>query len=362
MLSKLPLITASDRLYFAYGSNLSPEQMAHRCPDSIFLGKATLPEYRWQVNERGVANVVPAPAPVSSSPQADRKGRRSGRHGSGDDNEEEEQGVEGLVYAISAEDERQLDQYEGVAKGRYERFELCVDFEPVRGNVFARCTSASVARAVREEEEEEQGIKRGEGRRARSWGEGEGDQQRRRRDHRREHDDGGRRRGASVGHPPCSSSSAAVGGGGWRSSILGLLGLPSRTERRAPSPSPARERERSVGVKPVCALVYASTEHVRDGGIKARYVPRMERAMADAVALGVSRGYVERQMVPRVRLASRSFSRRMSLAGGEGGPEKEEEGKGRREGEGGKRRSVYQSDGSGRRGRRDSVVDRHRDH
>lgn len=359
MLSKLPLITASDRLYFAYGSNLSPEQMAHRCPDSIFLGKATLPEYRWQVNERGVANVVPAPAPVSSSPQqADRKGRRHR-------DDEEAAAVEGLVYAISAEDERHLDLYEGVAKGRYERFELCVDFEPVRGNVFARCTSASVARAVREEgEEEEQGVKRGEGRRARSWGEGEGDQQRRRRDHRREHDDGGRRRGASVGHPPSSSSSAALGGG-WRSSILGLLGLPGRTERRAPSPSPARDRERSAGVKPVCALVYASTEHVRDGGIKARYVPRMERAMADAVALGVSRGYVERQMAPRVRPASAwRSSRRMSLAGGEDGLEKKEKEKqkGPREGEDGRRRSVYQSDGSGRRGRRDSVVDRHRDH
>lgn len=344
MLSKLPLITASDRLYFAYGSNISPEQMAHRCPDSIFLGKATLPEYRWQVNERGVANVVPVPR---RSPQEERKGRR-GR-------DDDDAAVEGLVYAISAEDERQLDLYEGVAKGRYERFNLWVDFEPVRGNVFARCTSASVAKAVREEE----GIRKEAGmeRRARSWGEGDGDQQRRRRDQSR-HQDGGRRRGASVGNPPSSSSSAATGNG-WRNSILGLLGIPGRTER-APSPSPARDRERTVGVKPVWALVYASTVHVRDGDIKSRYVPRMERAMADAVALGVSRGYVEKQMLPQVRPASRS-SRRMSMVGGEDGPKKEKE-KGRRDGEGGERRSVYPSDESGRRGRRDSVVvDRHRD-
>ncbi|KAI7777419.1 hypothetical protein LA080_003571 [Diaporthe eres] len=348
MLSKLALITASDRLYFAYGSNLSPEQMAHRCPDSIFLGKATLPEYRWQVNERGVANVVPVPKRL---PQEDRKGGR-GRDRNGDG-----AAVEGLIYAISAEDERQLDLYEGVAKGRYEKYDVCVDFEPVRGNVFARCTSASVARAVREEE----GIKREAGveRRAHSWGEGDGDQQRRRQDDRR-HQDGGRRRGASVGHPPSSSSSATTGGG-WRSSILGLLGIPGRTGRApSPSPSPARDRERAVGVKPVWALVYASTVHVRDGDIKARYVPRMERAMADAMALGMSRGYVEKQMLPQVRPASRS-SRRMSLVGGEDVPEKEKE-KGRREGEGGKRRSVYQSDRSGRRGRRDSVVvDRHGD-
>lgn len=340
MLSKLPLITASDRLYFAHGSNISPEQMAHRCPDSIFLGKATLPEYRWQVNERGVANVVPVP---KRSPQEDRKGRRGRNRDDGDDAV-----VEGLVYAISEEDERKLDLYEGVAKGRYERFNLWVDFEPVRGNVFARCTSASVAKAVRGEE----GIRKEAGmeRRARSWGEGDGDQ-------RRRHQDGGRRRGASVGHPPSSSSSAATGG--FRSSILGLLGIPSRTER-APSPSPAREREKAVGAKPVWALVYASTVHVRDGDIKSRYVPRMERAMADAVALGVSRGYIEKQMLPQVRPAWRS-SRRMSRVGGEDGPEKEKE-KGRREGEGGKRSSVNPSDESGRRGRRDSVVvDRHRD-
>ncbi|KAK7698975.1 hypothetical protein SLS64_012030 [Diaporthe eres] len=350
MLSKLPLITASDRLYFAYGSNISPEQMAHRCPDSIFLGKATLPEYRWQVNERGVANVVPVP---KRSPQEERKGRRRD-HDDADDNNAVV--VEGLIYAISAEDERQLDLYEGVAKGRYEKYDVCVDFEPVRGNVFARCTSASVAKAVREEE----GIRKEAGmeRRARSWGEGEGDQQRRRRDQSR-HQDGGRRRGASVGHPPSSSSSSAAVGGGWRSSIMGLLGIPGRTGRApSPSPSPARGRERAVGVKPVWALVYASTVHVRDGGIKARYVPRMERAMADAVVLGVSRGYVEKQMLPQVRPASRS-SRRMSLVGGEDAPDKEKE-KGRREGEDGKRRSVHQSDGSGRRGRRDSV-DRHRD-
>ncbi|KAG6355888.1 hypothetical protein INS49_015272 [Diaporthe citri] len=332
MLSKLPLITASDRLYFAYGSNLSPEQMAHRCPDSIFLGKATLPEHRWQVNERGVANVVRVPR---RSAQEDREGRRRGRDGNGDDDDAAV--VEGLIYAISAEDERQLDLYEGVAKGRYERQNLWVDFEPVRGNVFARCTSASVAKAVREEREEEGGIKREE-RRARSWGEGEGDQQRRRRDSRH-HQDRSRRRAASVGHPPTSSSSAAVGSGGWRSSILGLLGIPGRT-RRAPSPSPARDRERAVGVKPVWALVYASTVHVRDGDIRARYVPRMERAMADAAALGVSRSFIEKQMLPQVRPAWRA-SRRMSLAGGEDGPEKERE-KGRRDGESGRRRSVYQ--------------------
>lgn len=348
MLAHHPLITASDRLYFAYGSNLSPEQMAHRCPDSIFLGKATLRGHRWQVNERGVANAVPVPRKDSS-----KKGQR------------DEAVVEGLLYAVSAADERRLDRYEGVAKGWYERFEVQVDFEPVRENVFARCTSASVARAVRDEREAgERGapsVTVGVERRARSWDEAEGDDhQRRRRDHRSR--DGGRR-GTSVGSSSSTSSSSAAAAisGGFRNSILGLLGLPSKTER-VPSPSPAREgrgRERAVGFKPVVALAYASTVHVRDGDIRARYVPRMERAMADAVALGVSRAFVEKQIVPQVwgaRPAGKA-SWRMSLAGAEDGSEK-----GKREVESVKRRSVSQSDGLRRHGRRDSVaVDRHRD-
>lgn len=350
----MPLIAPSDRLYFAYGSNLSPEQMARRCPDSIFLGKATLPGYRWQVNERGVPNVVRAPAPA---PREERKGRRGRRRDRGDGDGDGDEGavVEGLIYAISPDDEHKLDQYEGVARERYEKHEWRIDFEPVRGNVFARCTSESVARAVREE----QGFRREAGAdgRARTWGEGEGDQQRRRRHHRREQE-GGRRRGASVGHKPSSSSSVAFGR--WRNSILGLLGIPGRTGR-ARSPSPARDRERAVGVNPFEALVYASESDIRDGDINPRYVPRMERAMADAVVLGVSRSYVEKELVPKVRRAWRS-SRPMSMAGGEDGLEKERD-KGRRDGESGKRRSVYQSDGSGRGGRRDSVdVDRYRDH
>lgn len=362
MLAHHPLITASDRLYFAYGSNLSPEQMARRCPDSIFLGKATLRGHRWQINERGVANLAPGPVPAAGS-KAGKSTRGRSRSGGDDykDGKEDANVVEGLIYAISAADERQLDSYEGVAKGRYDKFEVQVDYEPVRDNVFARCTSASVARAVRDEREAAGAAGVLEKRRTRSWGEGEGDddRQRRRRDHRPR--DGGRR-GASVGSSSSSSSSSIVGGG-LKSSILELFGIPNKAAR-ALSPSPGRGergREKVVGGKPVLALVYANTVDVRDGDIKERYVPRMERAMADAVALGVSKRFVEKQMVPRVlgpRPAGRS-SRRMSLAGGRGSPERE---KGRREGEVAKRRSVSQPDGSGRRGRRDSVVmDRHRD-
>jgi gamma-glutamylcyclotransferase len=73
-------------LYFAYGSNLCLEQMAARCPESRYIGLARLHNFRWQINQRGVANVVP-------------------KHGSV---------VEGLCYLLSRRDEVRLDRNEGV--------------------------------------------------------------------------------------------------------------------------------------------------------------------------------------------------------------------------------------------------------
>ncbi|KAG8159522.1 hypothetical protein KVR01_010159 [Diaporthe batatas] len=386
MLADQALITASDRLYFAYGTNLSPEKMARRCPDSIFLGKATLRGHMWQVNENGLVNIVrvpTAPAPSkrekdgsrgssSSSSSSSRTSSARGRsrdHHRGIKNHDQAADpgpvVEGLVYAISTSDEERLDsKYMGIRKGRpdgaarewYEKFEVQVDFEPVRGNVFARCTSASVARAVREEREQGRAaeVLRVE-RRARSWDEGLGEGERKRRGSGRRDGGGGSRRGASVGAPSSAapSSALAVGHGGLRSSIMGLLGIPAGRRERAsspPPPPPARGRDRTaprvVGT-PVVALVYANTVYVRDGEIRDQYVPRMERAVADALALGVSREFVEKSIAPfipevwELRSGWKS-SRRKSLVGGEDGLEKDQ---GRREVERMRRR------------RRDSGVD-----
>ncbi len=82
-----------NRCTFAYGSNMWREQMRKRCPQSRLLGPAQLHGYRWIINIRGYANIV-----------ADVQGR-----------------VMGLVYAISATDEAALDQFEGVAQGRYRK-------------------------------------------------------------------------------------------------------------------------------------------------------------------------------------------------------------------------------------------------
>lgn len=101
VLPRWPLAEA-DSWYFSYGSNLSLSQMAQRCPQSVFKGKATLPGYRWQINERGVANVVQSAGCA----------------------------VEGLVYLVTPRDERALDRSEGVARYFYRKHILKVALEP----------------------------------------------------------------------------------------------------------------------------------------------------------------------------------------------------------------------------------------
>ncbi|TEA12834.1 hypothetical protein C8034_v005572 [Colletotrichum sidae] len=100
----MPYPKQTNQLYFAYGSNLSLEQMAHRCPDSRYIGRAILPDHAWQINERGYANVVP----------------RSGSS------------VHGLVYAISAADEARLDRCEGVQTRLYSKTYHDAIFHPAR--------------------------------------------------------------------------------------------------------------------------------------------------------------------------------------------------------------------------------------
>ena len=78
--------------YFAYGSNMDVEQMAHRCPDAKKISVATLVGYRFAINDRGVATVIPM------------------------------RGVntEGVLWSISPTDKVSLDRYEGVKIGLYD--------------------------------------------------------------------------------------------------------------------------------------------------------------------------------------------------------------------------------------------------
>lgn len=91
-------------LYFAYGSNMSLTQMAGRCPSSTFKGKGRLAGYRWQINERGVGNII----------------------------ESRDEYVEGVVYEIDQDNRRQLDRNEGVGRGYYKAEIFPIRFTPLQ--------------------------------------------------------------------------------------------------------------------------------------------------------------------------------------------------------------------------------------
>ena len=67
-------------------------QMAARCPDSRLFGKGILRNYKWQINNRGGANVI--------------EGNR-------------EDFVEGIVFTVSPRDIQTLRVCEGVQQGFY---------------------------------------------------------------------------------------------------------------------------------------------------------------------------------------------------------------------------------------------------
>jgi hypothetical protein len=79
------------KYYIAYGSNLSVEQMAHRCPDAKVAGMAAIPD--WKLGFRVHATIEPA------------EGRT----------------VPVLIREISGRDERNLDRYEGYPSYYYKQ-------------------------------------------------------------------------------------------------------------------------------------------------------------------------------------------------------------------------------------------------
>lgn len=81
------------RLYFAYGSNMCPRQMAFRCPGARALGASQLHGWRFHVNTRGSASILPS----------------------------EDSVVHGVLWRCRPEHFHILDRYEGVHWGNYRR-------------------------------------------------------------------------------------------------------------------------------------------------------------------------------------------------------------------------------------------------
>ena len=85
--------------YFAYGSNLWFKQMEKRCPDHKIIGLGVLRGWRWFISLRGFANII------RSQPDE----------------------VRGTVYEISESDQRNLDRYEGVRDGAYQKEMIVIE-------------------------------------------------------------------------------------------------------------------------------------------------------------------------------------------------------------------------------------------
>ena len=85
--------------YFGYGSNLSKEQMAIRCPESKYYASGTLSGYSWLINARGYASITPS----------------------------ESEFVLGEVFTLSHQDIDYLDIYESVEEGMYLKSNLSIE-------------------------------------------------------------------------------------------------------------------------------------------------------------------------------------------------------------------------------------------
>lgn len=94
-------MSLSGPLYFSYGSNMSPRQMARRCPGARPVGMAVLDHWRFQITTRGSANILPA------------RGNR----------------VHGVLWRVELRHLFLLDQWEGVAHGYYQRKRVRVRFD-----------------------------------------------------------------------------------------------------------------------------------------------------------------------------------------------------------------------------------------
>lgn len=142
-------------LYFAYGSNLSPTQMAARCPSSRLIGVGQLIGYRWLINARGYANVVDSSrlrglrAPrtesnvVLSAPGPDKQARVSPSVAN-----EATKSIYGLVYSLPPDDEKRLDRAEGVPFC-YGKEWLSVQFWPLDPEApLARATSTEKVKGL----------------------------------------------------------------------------------------------------------------------------------------------------------------------------------------------------------------------
>ncbi|MCJ1332533.1 hypothetical protein MMC10_009226 [Thelotrema lepadinum] len=244
-----------DRLYFAYGSNLHVSQMAGRCPESTFVGKATLQGYKWQINQRGVANII----------------------------ESGESYVEGLLYSISEEDEESLDLSEGVSVGCYEKRNLLLDCRPVRDNSLFHLKTGSVARVLKSEKEGREKSTPPQAGQSEVTGLPKNST-------------------PVIEHPVYEKGT--VQPTEKQPQIGHDDGYNEVSTKKDPDPViPPKESKQKTPARSqrIKALVYVSTGFTKDGVIREEYIHRMQLARSDALALEVSQSFIEECMDPFIQ-------------------------------------------------------------
>ena len=100
----------SNTIYFAYGSNLCPVQMAGRCPDGEAIGQAVLHDWRFIINTRTYATIEAKPGAVTP----------------------------GVLWSLTPGHIAALDDYEAVEEGMYYKTHLIVrrNGDPVEALVY----------------------------------------------------------------------------------------------------------------------------------------------------------------------------------------------------------------------------------
>ena len=97
-------------IYFAYGSNMCPQQMAVRCPGGRAFGQAELRDWQFLINTRTYATVKASPGAATH----------------------------GVLWSLTPGHIIALDDYEAVADGMYRKMSLIVQKvgDPVEALVY----------------------------------------------------------------------------------------------------------------------------------------------------------------------------------------------------------------------------------
>jgi Gamma-glutamyl cyclotransferase, AIG2-like len=239
-------------LYFAYGSNLSFDQMSKRCPQSRFVGRARLYQYHFQINERGFANVVPTRNPESF--------------------------VDGLCYRLTIDDEERLDRSEGVPTA-YQKQMLDVEFFAATPSLLGR----DVTDIVRNRGSSVQSL-------SPYRGASYADQ---RKEESYQEWSGGQAQQNTVLKSTAHRRSQSLPG---RVEQLGTLNIRVDVTVWDEQPPPAQARGELTKV-----MVYLSSVYAKDGYPWDEYIERMELGLQEALKLGISETYVQKCVRPYLR-------------------------------------------------------------